>query len=115
MEIRQFDVGMADPRMELLDNGDERWAVYTFTGFEQGFLLDDESFEVSIREFVADSRYGAYDYQILDFTDEEYPVLLVYLRVEISTHDKTMDELYKELWPITREMNRINPEDYALK
>ena len=115
MEIRQFDVGLADPGMELLDNGSAQWLIYTFSGFEPGYRLDNKSLRVSISEFVADSRYAVYDYEVMDFTWDEHPVFEVDLRVKISTHDKTKDELYEELWPITREMNRIDPEEYALQ
>lgn len=114
MKTIQFGVGLADPGMELLDNGFEHWLTYTFDNLETGYRLDVDELEVSISELVADSRYEVYDYEVQDFTREESPVFQVDLRVKIDTTDKTEDELYEELWPITHEMHRIAPEDYAL-
>ena len=113
MEKHQFGVGLADPGMELLNNGEEFWLTYTFDGMEPGYRLDVDELEVSVSELVADSRYPASDYEVLDFTrDEEQPVFQIDVLVDIDPEGKTEDELYEELWPITHEMNRLDPEDY---
>ena len=113
-ELIQFDMGMGDPSMELASYRDEHWVTYIFTGFDPEYRLDVEALEVSIREFVADSRYAVYDYEILDFTHEEYPAIEINLGVEINKHDKTEADIFDELWPITKEITRISPEEYAL-
>ena len=115
MEPFQFGVGLADPGMELMDNGTEYWLTYTFNNLKPGYRLDVDDLEVSIRELAADNRYAVSDYEVQDFTrDEEDPVFQIDLRVDIDPAGKTEDELYEELWPITREMNRLDPEEYAL-
>ena len=114
MNIIEFGVGMADPSMELLDNGNEGLLTYSFTNFADGYRLDVKELETSLNEFVADSRYPVYGYEIMDYTSEEFADFNVALQVKIKAEGKSEDELYKELWPITNEMNRLDPTDYAL-
>ena len=115
LEPHQFGVGLADPGMELLDNGMEYWITYTFDNLDLDYKLNADSLEVLIREMVADSRYPASDYDIVEYTSgDEYPVFQIDLRVDIDPDGKTEDELYEELWPITHEMNRLNPEEFRM-
>lgn len=114
MEKHQFGVGLADPGMELLNNGMDYWVTYTFDSLDLDYRLNQGKLEVSISELVADSRYPALEYEVWDYTqDEEYPVFQIDLRVEIDPEGKTEDDLYEELWPITHEMNRLDPEEFA--
>lgn len=115
LETHQFSVGLADPFMELFNNDDEFWVAYTFDGLPTNYYLDQEALESVLDEMVADSRYPVLEYVVQDYTRyEEMPVFQVEAKVSIHPNGKTEDEVYEELWPVTHEMNRLNPEDYEL-
>ena len=117
MQIHRFAVGPADPAMELLNNGQELWLTYVFDPLPVGFQLHQEALEFMLDEMVADSRYPATDYEVLDYTvlTDYDPYFEVDVRVGITLEDKTEDDVYDEVWPITHEMNRLKIEEYALK
>lgn len=115
LETHQFSIGMGDPFMELLNNGEEIWVAYTFDDLPTNYRLDQEALESVLEEMVADSRYPALEYEVQDYTRaEELPVFQIYALVTVDPDGKTEDEVYDELWPVTHEMNRLDPEKYAL-
>ena len=116
MQIHRFAAGPANPAMELLNNGQELWLTYVFEELPRGYQLNQHAVEFMLDEMVADSRYPATDYEVLDYTIlDDDPSFEVDILVNITLEGKTTDAIYKELWPITHEMNRLGIRDCALK
>ena len=116
MCVHFFSVGPDDPAMELLNNGEELWLTYTFDPLPRGYQLRQEALEFMLDEMVADSRYPATDYEVLDYTVwGDDPSFEVDVHANINLEGKTEAEVYDEVWPITHEMNRLDIRDCALK
>ena len=115
-QTHRFGVGPSDPGMELFNNGEELWLTYKFEGLPRGYQLNLHAVEFMLDEMVADSRYPAIEYEVLDYTIlDDDPSFEVDILVNITLEGKTTDAIYKELWPITHEMNRLDIRDCALK
>ena len=109
-EFRQLGVGAGEPTIEIYCN--EKYsagsAQYAYTPTSNDGVLDDSA----LVKDVVNSLPVDEPVVVEDYSNEDWPAVVVSVRVRDL--DLTMDdeELYERLYPITEVMNGIDIDSY---
>lgn len=113
MQARKLDTPGGDPTIHVRDlSTGEYWVEYTFenVGGDGG-----ESYPEAIREDLRLALPYIYsNLYVIDNTDRMYPTMHVIIIIKCLDYEAFDEDLYDELWPITKVVNDIDVWSYVI-
>ncbi|UBI10027.1 hypothetical protein LA324_05305 [Corynebacterium coyleae] len=110
-DTMELEVGAFEPAITVYRDHEQGtgWAIYEFYPTSNDGVLYDYALLTDVRDIL---KGLVLDVNVADYSDEDWPVVEIAVRVDGVDPEHDGDELYSQLLPITVKMNDLEIDSY---